>query len=65
MGDDPRPTGVWFEPLETRYYAFVDAGGEVDIASIAGRRITADPRFFSSKAGTPRSVERFIKVCDS
>ena len=34
MGDDPRPTGVWFEELSSPYYAFVDAGAQVDIASI-------------------------------
>ncbi len=26
MGDDPRPTGMWFEELSTPYYAFIDAG---------------------------------------
>lgn len=32
MGDDPRPTGVWFEELTTPYYVFADAGADVDIA---------------------------------
>ncbi|ELO6156264.1 type 1 glutamine amidotransferase domain-containing protein, partial [Escherichia coli] len=33
MGDDPRLTGVWFEEQSTPYYALVDAGANVDIAS--------------------------------
>ncbi len=60
MGDDPRPTGVWFEELATPYYAFVDAGAEVDIASIAGGKIPVDPHSLATKGKNPASVERFI-----
>lgn len=61
MGDDPRPTGVWFEELSTPYYAFVDAGAEVDIASIAGGKIPVDPHSIEADGKNPPSVERFLK----
>lgn len=61
MGDDPRPTGVWFEELSTPYYAFVDAGAEVDIASIAGGKIPVDPHSLEADGKNPPSVERFLK----
>ncbi|WKX25770.1 type 1 glutamine amidotransferase domain-containing protein [Tatumella ptyseos] len=61
MGDDPRPTGVWFEELSTPYYAFVDAGAEVDIASIAGGKIPVDPHSIEAEGKNPPSVERFLK----
>lgn len=61
MGDDPRPTGVWFEELATPYYAFVDAGAQVDIASIAGGKIPIDPHSLAAESKNPPSVERFLK----
>lgn len=61
MGDDPRPTGVWFEELSTPYYSFVDAGAQVDIASIAGGKIPVDPHSLEAEGKNPPSVERFLK----
>lgn len=61
MGDDPRPTGVWFEELSTPYYAFIDAGAQVDIASIAGGKIPIDPHSLEATGKNPPSVERFLK----
>jgi len=61
MGDDPRPTGVWFEELSSPYYAFVDAGAQVDIASIAGGKIPVDPHSLNENGGNPESVARFLK----
>lgn len=61
MGDDPRQTGVWFEELSTPYYAFIDAGAEVDIASIAGDKIPVDPHSIQPEGKNPPSVERFLK----
>jgi putative intracellular protease/amidase len=61
MGDDPRPTGVWFEELTTPYYAFIDAGVHVDIASIAGGKIPIDPHSLAVAGKNPPSVERFLK----
>lgn len=61
MGDDPRPTGVWFEELSTPYYAFVDAGAQVDIASIAGGKIPIDPHSLDADGKNAPSVERFLR----
>ncbi|BEU98791.1 type 1 glutamine amidotransferase domain-containing protein (plasmid) [Acidovorax sp. DW039] len=61
MGDGPRPTGVWFEELSTPYYAFVDAGAQVDIASIAGGKIPIDPHSLAVEGKNSPSVERFLK----
>jgi putative intracellular protease/amidase len=60
MGDSPRPTGVWLEELTTPYYAFVDAGAEVDIASIKGGPVPLDPHSVVAAGGNPPSVERFL-----
>lgn len=61
MGENPRPTGVWFEELSTPYYAFVDAGAQVEIASITGGRIPIDPHSLEAEGKNPESVERFLK----
>lgn len=61
MGNDPRPTGVWFEELSTPYYAFVDAGADVDLASIAGGRIPVDPHSIHTTDKNPLSVNRFLQ----
>lgn len=60
MGDSPRPTGVWLEELTTPYYAFVDAGAEVDIASIKGGPVPLDPHSLAAAGSNPPSVERFL-----
>lgn len=61
MGASGQPTGVWFEELSTPYYVFVDAGAEVDIASVTGGRIPIDPHSQSAVGQNPASVERFLK----
>ncbi len=61
MGDDPRPTGVWFEELSTPYYAFVDAGAQVDIASVTGGKVPVDPHSLEADGKNPPSVARFLK----
>lgn len=61
MGIGGAPTGVWFEELATPYYAFLDAGAEVDIASIAGGRIPIDPHSLQAAGKNPASVERFLQ----
>ncbi|QNK01346.1 type 1 glutamine amidotransferase domain-containing protein [Dyella telluris] len=60
-GADPRPTGVWFEEVSTPYYAFIDAGAHVDIASITGGQIPVDPHSQQAEGKNPASVERFLK----
>ncbi|HVI52475.1 MAG TPA: type 1 glutamine amidotransferase domain-containing protein [Candidatus Sulfotelmatobacter sp.] len=60
MGNTGHPTGVWFEELATPYYAFIDAGADVDIASIDGGKVPVDPASQSASA-QPASVARFLK----
>lgn len=61
MGDTGEPTGLWFEELTTPYYAFVDAGAEVDIVSIAGGAVPIDPRSKKPLGENPASVDRFLR----
>ncbi|WP_313127849.1 type 1 glutamine amidotransferase domain-containing protein [Stutzerimonas nitrititolerans] len=60
MGDPSHATGVWFEELSTPYYAFVDAGAQVDLASIAGGKVPVDPHSMAIDGKNPASVERFL-----
>lgn len=60
MGDLDKPTGVWFEELATPYYAFVDAGASVTLASIAGGAVPIDPRSVKPKGENEGSVDRFL-----
>ncbi len=61
MGVGGAPTGVWFEELTAPYYAFIDAGAEVEVASVAGGRIPIDPHSQKDAGSNPASVERFLK----
>ncbi|MGO9944918.1 MAG: type 1 glutamine amidotransferase domain-containing protein, partial [Rhodoblastus sp.] len=58
MGASNEPTGLWLEELTTPYYAFVDAGAEVTLASIAGGAIPVDPRSVKPAGENDASVER-------
>lgn len=44
LGDTGKPTGVASSELTAPYYEFLDAGMEVDIASVRGGRIPVDPQ---------------------
>lgn len=54
------PTGVWLEELTTPYYAFVDAGADVTVASIEGGPIPIDPRSLRPQGKNEASVERYL-----
>ncbi len=56
IGDTGRQTGLYFEELATPYWAFRDAGFQVEIASIAGGAPPVDP---ASRDAAPASVRRF------
>ena len=58
LGPNQQPTGLWLEEFTTPYYMFVDAGYEVEVASITGGPTPIDKRSF--KEGIP-SVERYQK----
>lgn len=60
LGEAGGDTGLWFEELATPYYAFVDAGLAVDLASIRGGKIPIDPRSRGTDETAPASVRRFM-----
>lgn len=43
LGDTGKPTGFWLEEFAAPYYAFIDAGAEVVLASPAGGQPPLDP----------------------
>jgi putative intracellular protease/amidase len=60
LGASGEPTGLWLEELTTPYYAFIDAGAEVTIASIAGGPVPVDPRSLKAAGENEASVERYL-----
>lgn len=60
MDDGHEPTGLWLEELTTPYYAFVDAGAEVTLASVAGGPIPIDARSVRPAGENDASVERYL-----
>ncbi len=69
--DVGKPTGVFASEMTVPYYAFVDAGMDVDVASPAGGVIPVDPRSIKSASRTAAD-DRFLaddefkaKVADS
>lgn len=73
MGSTDHRTGVWLEELATPYYALLDGGADVTLASIKGGPIPWDPRSLPAEAGegpgeepeeqqedVPASVHRFL-----
>jgi len=60
MGSTNEPTGLWLEELSTPYYAFIEAGYEVEIVSVSGGEIPIDPRSVNEEGENPESVTRFL-----
>lgn len=54
------PTGVMASEMTVPYYEFLDAGMEVDVASIKGGKIPVDPQTLIFMLKTPED-ERFLK----
>ena len=54
------PTGVMASEMTVPYYEFLDAGMEVDVASIKGGKIPVDPQTLIFLLKTPED-ERFLK----
>lgn len=52
LGDTGKPTGFWLEEFAAPYYAFVDAGAEVVLASPEGGQPPLDPASDSDEAQT-------------
>ncbi|TQV82197.1 type 1 glutamine amidotransferase domain-containing protein [Denitrobaculum tricleocarpae] len=62
MGDTNKPTGFYFEEMAAPYWAMVDAGHEVTIASIKGGAAVHDPSSLDpDPTKRPAPVERFIE----
>jgi putative intracellular protease/amidase len=58
LGTTGYPTGFWFEDFTAPYYAFLDAGADITLASPRGGSPPVDPRSIAADATVP-SVERF------
>ncbi|SEF05563.1 Putative intracellular protease/amidase [Burkholderia sp. WP9] len=60
LGNTGKPTGFWLEEFTAPYYAFIDAGAEVTVASVKGGQPPIDPK--SDEPGNQTdSMERFKK----
>ncbi|MHA6345928.1 type 1 glutamine amidotransferase domain-containing protein [Roseivivax sp. CAU 1761] len=59
LGDTGNKTGVWLEEFTTPFYALTDAGHDVTVATLGGRRIPIDPNSEPSGDDEPDSVKRF------
>jgi putative intracellular protease/amidase len=60
MGDSGKPTGIWAEELAEPYYALLDAGIDVQIASPKGGAVTLDPGSIKPVGQNDPVVERFL-----
>ncbi|UPG73109.1 type 1 glutamine amidotransferase domain-containing protein [Roseomonas gilardii subsp. gilardii] len=56
LGDGPDRTGLWLEELAVPYYALLDAGFEVLLASTAGGEIPIDPRSLPGASPEPNGI---------
>jgi putative intracellular protease/amidase len=57
LGDTGKPTGLWLEEFATPYFAFLDAGARVIVASPKGGRTPVDPKSDSPSSQT-ESIRR-------
>jgi putative intracellular protease/amidase len=64
LGTSGKATGVWSEELTTPYYAFIDAGAKVDVASIQGGEVPIEPNSCKALGENTASVERYLKDRD-
>jgi putative intracellular protease/amidase len=60
MGATNRVTGIWAEELAVPYYALVDAGYTVDIASPKGGAAPLDPASLKKQGDNSQAVERML-----
>ena len=58
LGDTGKKTGFWLEELAAPYYAFIDAGAELTLASPAGGQPPLDPTSSAPDAQTD-ATKRF------
>ncbi|MBI3775544.1 MAG: type 1 glutamine amidotransferase domain-containing protein [Gammaproteobacteria bacterium] len=60
LGDSGKATGIWAEELAVPYYAFIDAGLSVELASPKGGAVPFDPASIKPKGENGAQVERFL-----
>jgi putative intracellular protease/amidase len=60
LGETGRPTGFYFDEMAAPYWALMDAGYAVDIASIKGGSAPYDPGSYGETGKRPAAVQRFI-----
>jgi putative intracellular protease/amidase len=60
MGDTGQATGVWAEELATPYFALIDAGAVVHLASTQGGAVPVDPGSVKPRGSNVPIVERFL-----
>ena len=64
LGDTGKKTGFWLEEFAAPYYAFLDAGANVTLASPAGGQPPLDPRSDTEDAQT-KDTKRFKEDKDA
>lgn len=60
LGDTGRGTGFYFDEMAAPYWALVDHGWDVTIASVAGGQAHADPKTLVEADKRPPMVGRFM-----
>ena len=65
LGDSGKATGIWAEELAVPYYAFIDAGMSVELASPKGGAVPFDPASIKPKGENGAHVERFLADADA
>lgn len=66
FGDSDDPTGFYFEEMAAPYWALVDEGHEVTIASISGGAAVHDPSSLEADpAARPAPVQRFLEDAEA
>ena len=60
MGDTGKKTGMWLEEFAAPYYAFVEAGYSVALASPLGGQVPVDPNSIEDSAMT-EDTKRFAE----
>ena len=60
LGNTGRGTGFYFDEMAAPYWALLDAGVEVDLASVAGGQAHADPKTLVEPEKRPPMVSRFM-----
>ncbi|MFV0679449.1 type 1 glutamine amidotransferase domain-containing protein [Ottowia sp.] len=60
MGNADKPTGLWAEELAVPYYALIDAGVDITLASPAGGPAPVDPGSLKPRGENDPVVERLL-----